>query len=401
MTATARLYYDDSLLLAFGARVVGHATWQGRPSVVLDRTAFYPESGGQMGDRGSLEGRPVLDVQVDDAEIVHHLLDGPLPEVGSEVKGEIDLVRRRLYMALHTGQHMLSRALCDRAEADTISSRLGENVCTIDVDRAELDELAVARAEELVNAVIDDDLGIRAFFPDPGELAALPLRRKPKVESNIRVVAIGDFDVSPCGGTHCLRTAQVGFVKVTGLERYKGKMRVSFNAGRRAREELSRQSDLLCALGREFTCGPSEVPAAINKLRRELAESRQSLGEARGRLAERVAEELLSAARARGETCVVVVFDDADVVFLRAVAKRITAEAEFVALLAARSAEGQHVLAARGAKNPFDRGTFVKRVAAAYGGRGGGRPEVAEGRLPAAVDWMAAAVHSYAPSLGG
>src|SRR5579859_6279765 len=259
MSATPRLYHGDSLLLAFDAKVTGHASWQGKPSILLDRTAFYPESGGQMSDRGKMAGSAVVDVQVDDADVVHHLLEGPLPAIGADVHGEIDAVRRRLHMALHTGQHMLSRALCDVAEADTVSSRLGETGCTIDVDRNELDERAVAEAEALVNSVIDDDVAIRAFFPDAEELAALSLRRKPKVDSHIRVVAIGEFDVSPCGGTHCLRTAQVGLVKVTGLERYKGKMRVGFSAGRRAREELVLESDVLHALGRDFTCGPTDV----------------------------------------------------------------------------------------------------------------------------------------------
>jgi alanyl-tRNA synthetase len=388
MSATPRLYHDDPLLLAFGARVVEHGRWQDKPSVVLDRTAFYPESGGQMADRGSLADAPVLDVQADDEDRVHHLLDGPLPDIGVEVQGAIDPARRRLHMALHTGQHMLSRALSDVAAADTVSSRLGETLCTIDVDRAELDERAVAEAEALVNSVIDDDVTVRAFFPDAAELAALPLRRKPKVDSHIRVVMIGDFDVSPCGGTHCVRTAQVGLVKVNGIERYKGKMRVTFSAGRRAREELSRQSDLLHALGREFTCGPTDVPLAIQKLRRELTDARESLGEARGRLAERAALELVGAAHAKGETSVVAVFDGVDVPFLRAVAKRVTAEPKLVALLAARLSDGHHVLVARGSESDFDCGAFVKRVAAAHGGRGGGRPEAAEGRLPSDVDWM-------------
>src|SRR6185503_3218327 len=134
-------------------------------------------------------------------------------------------------------------------------------------------------------------------------------------------------------------------------ERYKGKMRVAFSAGRRAREELSRESDVLHVLGRDFICGPADVPAAIQKLRRELTEARESLGEARARLAERAALELVAAAREKGETRVVAVFDAADVAFLRAVAKRVTAEPKMVALLAARGAEGHMILAARGAES--------------------------------------------------
>jgi alanyl-tRNA synthetase len=393
VSPTPRLYYADPLALAFEARVVAHGSFQGAASVVLDRTAFYPESGGQMADRGSMGECTVRDVQVDEADVVHHLLEGPLPAIGAEVSGLVDPARRRLHMALHTGQHMLSRALSDLARAETVSSRLGENACTIDVDLPELDEARLVAAEQLVNDVIEEDVVIRTFFPDPADLAALPLRRKPKVDSNIRIVAIGEFDVSPCGGTHCLRTAQVGLMKVTGLERYKGKMRVTFSAGRRAREELTRQSNVLNALGRDFTCGPTEVTTAVQKLRRELAETRESLGQARSRLAERSAEELVAAARAKNETRVVAVFDGADVPFLRAVAKRVTAETGWVALLAARLPDAHLVLAARGSGSSFDCGAFLKRIAAAHGGRGGGRAEMAEGRVPPSVDWASLAAH--------
>ena len=124
---------------------------------------------------------------------------------------------------------MLSRALADVALAATVSSRLGETACTIDVDQEVVEERRIAAAEDLTNAIIDDDVPVRAFFPTEEELAALPLRRRPTVSENIRVVAVGDFDVSPCGGTHCTRSAQVGLVHVTGVERYKGKLRISFS----------------------------------------------------------------------------------------------------------------------------------------------------------------------------
>lgn len=391
MQGTPRLYFDDPLLAAFEAAVVAHATYAGAPSVILDRTAFYPEAGGQMADRGTLGDAQVRDVQVDDHGIVHHLLGDNvvLPAIGATLTGAIDRERRRMHMSLHTGQHMLSRALVDVARGETVSSRLGETACTIDIDRDVLPEGELARCEDLVNAVIDDDVPVRAFFPDPGELAALPLRRAPKVTEDVRVVQIGDFDVSPCGGTHCLRSAQVGFVRVTGVERYKGKIRVTFAAGRRARTELAAQSAVLRALAHDLTCGPSEVPAALDKLRRELADARMALGIARGRLAEAAAPALVADARARGAAHVIAVFDDGDVDFLRSVAKRITAEAGLVALLAARGADGVHILVTRSAGATFDCGAFLKKVAQLAGGRGGGNQDRAEGRLPAGADWPA------------
>ncbi|HKA91844.1 MAG TPA: alanyl-tRNA editing protein [Haliangiales bacterium] len=374
---TSRLYYDDSFLLGFRARVVGHASWNGAPSVVLDRTAFYPESGGQMADRGLLGGTAVVDVQVDDAGVVHHVLGGPLPAVGDEVDATIDRERRRVHMALHTGQHMLSRALLDVAGGETVSSRLGETACTIDLDLAKMDERDVARAEDLTNAVIDDDVTVRAYFPAPGELAALPLRRAPKVEDNVRVVQIGEFDVSPCGGTHCLRSGQVGLLRIGNVERYKGKVRVTFAAGRRARRELGELADVLTGLGRELTCGPGEVPTALAKLRRELAESREALGQARASVAGAAAAALL----AGDADPIVRVFDDLPIEGVRMVAKRVT-EAGRVAVLGAAGPDGIHVIVARPARSTFDCGAHLRRLAAAAGGRGGGSPERAEGRLP-------------------
>jgi len=398
MSPTLRLHYDDPLHLRFEARVLGQATWGGAPSIVLDRSAFYPESGGQMGDRGLLGGVPVVDVQVDDAGVVHHLIEAasaPALAPGTVVAGGIDRARRRLHMALHTAQHMLSRALEDEASAATVSARLGETSCTLDVDRDVLDERRVAAAEALVNAVIEDDAAVRQYFPDAEELQKLPLRRAPKVSEHVRVVMIGDFDVSPCGGTHCTRTAQVGVVRVLGVERYKGKARVTFSAGRRAFGELAEEAGLLRSLGRDFTCGPRDVRAAVEKLRRDLTEAREALGHARLRVAEALADELTAAAVARrgeagGDLLVIGLIEDATVDLLRKVAQRITARPDAVALLAGRAPEGIYVLAARGSASTFPCGAFLKLAAMSAGGRGGGRPEMAEGRLPAGADWRSA-----------
>jgi alanyl-tRNA synthetase len=344
-----------------------------------------------MGDRGTLGGVAVVDVQIDEAGVVHHVLAGELPAVGAEIAGEIDRARRRVHMSLHTGQHMLSRALADLAAAETVSSRLGETECTIDVDRETIDESRLAASEELVNSIVEDDLLVRAFFPDEAELRALPLRRQPKVTDRVRVVDVGGFDVSPCGGTHCARTAQVGAIRVTGIERYKGKVRVTFAAGRRARAQWSEEARVLARLAQGFTCGPSDVPAAVEKLQRDLANARTALGHVQGRLAETVAATLLAEAAAAGRTEVVALVDGGDRDFVRAMAAKIAAREGMTALLATRTAEGLAVACVRGAGSTVDCGAFLKRAAAAAGGRGGGRPEAAEGRVPAEADWVAIA----------
>lgn len=383
--ATTLLYHRDPLLLSFDAHVVAHSTHNGRASVVLDETAFYPEAGGQMADRGTLGAQDIVDVQVDDAGVVHHIVDGALPAVGASVNGAIDRARRRSFMALHTGQHMLSRALVDIAKAETVSARLGESSCTIDADVIMVSDKALGEAEALVNAVVDDDVAIRAWFPDSAELATLPLRRKPKVDENIRVVSVGAFDVSPCGGTHCVSSAQVGLVRVIAVEKYKGKTRVTFDAGPRARRTLFDEATALKSLASGLSCGPLDVSNALDKVRRDLASVRDS----NKRLAERVAVAVADELAATTANPIVALLDDKEL--MRLVGARLMALDGRYALLAAKDDDGLSVLAVRGAGSMFDCGAFIKKLAAEHGGKGGGKPERAEGRVPGTVDWRAAA----------
>jgi alanyl-tRNA synthetase len=385
---TERLDLRDASLLRFTARVLGPGSWKGKPSLILDRTAFYPESGGQAADHGALDGHRVIDVQVDDDGVVHHVLEPDASRLapGAAVDGVIDAVRRRFHQAQHTGQHMLSAALHRVAGARTVSSRLGEAACTIDVDRAELPRDELREVERQVNEAIDEDVEVRVFFPGPDELARLPLRKPPKVTSDVRIVAIGDFDMVACGGTHCARTGQVGLVALLGAERYKGMTRVTFVAGRLARELLIDRSEALRQLGTELSCGPLDVPAAVAALRRERDEARAALAPLRDRLADETARALL----ARPERpLVIAVLEGADRAMLRAVGSRVAAEPGAVACLAAPGPDGIAVLVSRGREGVVDCGALMSAAARAADGRGGGKPDHAEGRLPAGADWPA------------
>jgi len=374
---TRRLYHDDAMLRRFDATVLAHATHKDRPAIVLDATAFYPEAGGQLGDRGTLGGIAVIDTQeLDDGTIIH-VVEGALPAVGEHLTGELDWARRRQHMAQHTAQHLLSGALLDRAQAPTASARLGESALTIDAARDRIPEAELAAAEDLANDLIDDDLAIRAWFPMPEELAQLKLRRDPKVSADIRVVAIGDFDYSPCGGTHATHTAQLGAIRITGAERYKGMTRVTFTAGRRARAELFTRDQVLRQLATRFSCGPAEVPAAIDKLVRDADATAAEVTALRGRLAGAIASSF------PGEGAVIAALPG-DPELLRGVAAKLVAAGRD-ALLAAPDETGATVMLQRAAGSSLDCGALWKKLAATAGGKGGGRAERAEGRLATAV----------------
>lgn len=389
MLTTERLYLDDPWCQDFTATVKGHAEFEGRPSILLDRTLFYPESGGQMSDRGHLGELAVVDVQLDDEGQLHHLVgDGAPPSAGSAVTGRIDMARRRVHMALHTGQHMLSRALLDVARAETVSSRLGETTCTIDLDVALLDPAATADAFARVQEIIDADVEVRAWFPGPEELRALPLRREPKVEREVRVVEVAGFDVSPCGGTHCTRSGQVGLVRLTGVERYKGKTRVSFSAGGRAREELLTESAVLAALARRFTCGALEVGAAIEAQERSLVEAREALARARGGLLEHAASSLVAEMAAAAKPWFFAQLDEQDPEGLRALLPRLVTRPGGVVVLSCPFEGALHVVVGRGPDCAFDCGALFRLARDRLGARGGGKPDRAEGRLPAGADLL-------------
>jgi alanyl-tRNA synthetase len=382
-----RLYHDDAYLRRFDAEVVAITSVDVRqraiPAVVLDRTAFYPEAGGQLGDRGRLGTAEVIDTQETDDGAIVHLITGEPPAVGARVTGELDWPRRRQHMAQHTAQHLLSGALLDRAAAATVSARLGESALTIDVARDRIPDGELAGAEDLANDIVDDDLAIRAWFPGPDELARLELRRDPKVAADVRVVAIGEFDFSPCGGTHCARTSQLGAVRITGAERYKGMTRVTFTAARRGRAELFSRDQVLRGLASQFSCGPAEVPAAIDKLRRDAQAADGELTQLRSRLATAIIAQL-------GASGPVIAAVPGDAELLRSVAAKL-AGAGRDAMLCAPEPAGTTVVLMRAAGSTLNCNALWKQLAARHGGRGGGRADRAEGRLTTALnDWSTA-----------
>lgn len=409
-SGTEKLYWFPSAsaaAYAFEARGALLGTHGGKTSIVLPRTMFYPEGGGQLGDLGTLtlgvessqgELVRIADTQIENG-IIHHVLEG---ELGAEladafrtgkaaefqVRGAVDDARRRDNMVQHTAQHALSRALADAARAPTVSARLGATSCTIDVSRPGISEADLHRAEDLVNAVVMSDFAVRATFPTPEELATLDLRKQPDAEKSaagVRVITIEGFDVTPCGGTHCSRTGEIGQIRIVATEKYKGMLRLTFHAGQRALADARAGHRLLAGLASDLTCGLQDVPGAIGKLRSEVKGLKDKLASTRSELAVLVARQLLAALPATpGPHVVPVERPLDDLAGLRAIAGELADDARVIALVGGQDeSRGETVVVVqRGARAELDCGAFVSAQAKASGGRGGGRPERAEGRFP-------------------
>ena len=375
---TERLYYDDPYLTTFQARVIARAMRDGRPVVALDRTAFYPEGGGQPGDRGSLDGVRVVDTQ-EEAKLVWHLLDGPLEE--DDVTGEIDWARRFDFMQQHHGQHLLSAAFERLFDARTVSVHLGEEICTVDLAHTGLSPDHLVEAEELTNGVIWENLPVDARFVDRSELERLALRKAPGDFERIRIVSAGDFDHSPCGGTHPRRTGEVGSVVLRRWERRGETLRVEFVCGKRAIRDYRWKNALLNGVAAELSVGALELPEAIERLREAGERSRKGLGAAEERLLGYEAQELVQGAEAiDGIPLVARTFEQRELDNVRRLARQI-ADRGGIALLGLRGTKAQLVFArAEGLR--YDMGALLRAAAAVVGGRGGGRPDAAQGGGP-------------------
>jgi len=258
-----RRYYDDAYTTRFEGAVSAVGEWRGRPAVELERTWFYPESGGQLPDRGTLGGVAVVDVQADDVGRVWHVVDGAPP--GGDVAGVIDWARRFDHMQQHTGQHVLSAAFERVADAPTLSSTLGAERSVIELGLAEMDWRDVARIEEAANRVLWEDREIRLHWTDAEGVKRFALRKPPKVEGRIRVVEIPDWDLSACGGTHTRRTGEVGAIKIVGWEKVRGNVRVAFLCGGRALLDHAWRTEALLEAAKRRTLKDRDLIAHLER----------------------------------------------------------------------------------------------------------------------------------------
>ena len=373
---TRRIYYTDASCRAFEATVVAAVEHDGRPGVVLDQTAFYPTSGGQPFDLGTLADAAVVDV-VDADDAVVHVVDSPIA-VGTRVRGEIDWARRLDHMQQHTGQHLLSAAIVNALDNPTVSFHLGTDTASIDLQNESRAE-ELERAVDDANRVIWEDRPVSVRFASAEEAARLPLRKDPAREGPLRLIEIDGFDLSACGGTHVGSTGAIGQIAILGMERVRGATRVTFACGGRALLALRTYRDAVAGSVRMLSVPPQELPAAIERVQADTRDLRKTIARLQESLAVHEGARLVGdTAPTGGVRYISGVLDGWDAAGLKSVAAGVTAQATAAVALFSSAAPVAAVVACSPGV-AVDANAVLRQLMQQFGGRGGGRKEMAQG----------------------
>jgi alanyl-tRNA synthetase len=370
---TERLYFEDAYLKEFDGRVLERLVREGRPAVILDRTCFYPESGGQPSDRGVLGGADVLHV-FEDGEKIVHLLDRELSET-EELRGVIDWARRFDHMQQHSGQHILSQCFVEILDGETRSFHLGEQVSTLEIGTSSISEDSLERVESRANEVVFEDREIRTYFVEAGQVETVPLRRPPKKEGTIRVVEVRGFDYSACGGTHCRRTGEVGLIKIIRWDKIRNNLRFEFLCGGRARKDYRDKNQSVLEISQKFSVHERDAASAVEKALQEARQTRKRLRHLQEALAGFEAGETIQKEPGR---LILRVWVDKTAEEAKLLALNITRRAERAVLFAVRGGERDHFIFACSEKMPLDMRELVPLVTERAKGKGGGGPSLVE-----------------------
>jgi alanyl-tRNA synthetase len=385
---TQRLYYTDSFLYDFDAEIAEVIPGE-RTAVVLDRTAFYPISGGQVFDTGVLSANGttlrVTEVAEDENGKILHYMEGPVTALrpGQKVSGTIDAQRRRDHMQQHSGQHVLSAAFIELFEMPTVSFHMGDETCTIDLAAKALSNDQIVRAEARANQVVFENRPVGVRFVGAEEARSLGLRKLPELQKEeMRLVEIRDFDLCACGGTHVTQTSQIGTVLIRKTEKVKQGIRVEFVCGNRALRIARRDYATLMEAAGLFSGHIYDVPQQIKKTLDEVKSGQKRQHALLEEIAELRAAELSSNAQAVGKFKVVQqVFADRDLTFVKLLAQKLTKFPGVLVLLGS-TAPPAAVVFARSADVEADVSTLMKEAMATVGGRGGGSKDLAQGGVP-------------------
>lgn len=374
---TEKIYYRDAYKFEFRATVLNTLEEQGRYAVILDRTCFYPEGGGQPSDHGWINGIRVYDAQLKGNEVIHYL-EKPLP--GKQVQGKVDAERRLDLMQQHTGQHLLSQSLLQTGECQTVSVHFGETYTAIETDAPSLSADTLSRSQELANRIINRNLPVKIHWVNPEEVHRFNIRKPPPDVKKIRLVEVEDFECTACGGTHVSRTGEVGLIQIVDEEKLRGHVRLHAKIGRRAYNDYAQKNGLIKQLRKSLTCGEEEILPRVTELlsqeknnRKEVSRLQAELMTLRAQLA------LQSAPEISGNRYVSQTFTDADHKIMKAFVEEVIATPERIAVAVSRNGDQVQWVIGHSCSVSVDLPGIVNPLLPIIEGGGGGSGHLMQG----------------------
>ncbi len=387
---TRKLYHENSYQRKFRATVLDKKVEKETSALILDQTYFYPNAGGQLCDRGAIEGLPVIDVQEIDGNIIHYIKGDILINQGDIITGEIDWKHRFDHMQQHSGQHVLSGILMSIWQKETLSFHMGEEVCTLDISYTSLDEKKGDHLEEMANQVIYDNKTIRQYYlEDDSNNITEKLRKKQELHEKLRIVEIDKFDLTACGGTHCKSTGEIAIIKITGWENRKDKTRISFLCGHRALADYRKKHQIIKHISGFFTVGVNQLEEKVAQLSKEKNELTKGFNRIEKELIRYEAEELKVKYSKKEKDYFLVskLFSEKPVHLLRQISLMLINEQKCLVIIGAEKPEPVICLACS-QDFTIHMGELTKQIMIEYNGKGGGSNFMAVGKLTRSADLL-------------
>jgi len=369
---TERLYYNDPYLLEFDASVIDTTPAGDRFGIVLDRTAFYPTSGGQPNDLGTINDIPLIDcIEDENTGAVVHVLQGKIP-IGP-VHCRVDAARRADHIQQHSGQHVLSQAFVELFSWPTVSFHLGAVICTIDLPADSISREQAENAEDRANRIVRENRNVAVRYIAQENITDAGLRKPTERAGDIRVIDIAGYDRSACGGTHVRMTGEIGPILIMGIERAKKQTRVQFICGERVVRHAREANRTLEAISQTISAPPLETAAAVRTLWDEHQQARKRMDDLESRLMDYEAAEFPVS-----EGLAIGTFRNRGIEKLKILALKVCARPGTVALFADEG-DQLRIVFARSSDSTADVAALLKKTLEHFGGRGGGRPNLAQG----------------------
>lgn len=376
---TEKLYYNDSKTLEFQSEIIEVNNSNKGFEVIMDKTYFYPTSGGQSFDTGIINGIKVTDVFEQDNRIVHVLES----EINKGIaKAKIDYKRRLENMQHHTGQHLLSQAFIKILKTPTVSIHLGDDICNIEIVKKELSQEEVNQVEDLANDIIYQNKKINIHYADESEISEINLRRPPKKKGNdgIRIIEIEGFDMSACGGTHANSTGDLGLIKILGWEKYKGNIKVEFICGLRALHDYRFKNIAIKNISSKFSAKDKQIEEIIYKSINDSKENLKEISALKKEIALYKAREIVAKAEDFKEYKIVCEsFNNSDINSLKLIANQITEMNNVIALLVSDHQDKNNFIFCCDSKLKINLNKYLSELLKELDGKGGGKPNLSQG----------------------